>query len=758
MAKYLVIVESPAKCKTIEKFLGTDFKLTASYGHVRDLPSKKLGVDIKNNFEPSYANLKDKSKTIKEIADLAKKSDIVYLATDPDREGEAIAWHIIHAAKLPKNKIQRIVFNEITEKALKNALDSCRTVNEKLVDAQQARRILDRLIGYKLSPVLSTKIQRGLSAGRVQSVAVKIICDKERQILAFIPEEYWVIEASLLKNKEDIQTTLFAQKTTDNKLSIHKESDAQAVENDLSQSQFKVQDITTKRIQRKPAPPFITSTLQQEASRKLNWSAKKTMLIAQKLYEGIQLNGEQTSLITYMRTDSTRLSDDAIQMGTDFIKKNYSNEYLSKQHATKTKKKAIQDAHEAIRPAYITYPPAEIESYLERDHFKLYKLIWDRFLASLMSPAQIDRTTVIVEASVNNYLLKTTGNVVVFDGFTAIYSEGKDTDESDESKLKKLPVLTKGETLAKKDIIKEQKFTTPPARFTEASLVKELEEQGIGRPSTYAPTLSVIQDRGYISKDGKRLLPTELGMVVNEQLEQYFNHIIDIKFTASMENQLDDIQDGKHQWQDIVKSYYMPLDEKIKNAYENMEKVNFGERTLGIDPKTGNEVFAKIGRFGPMIQIGRGKNEKDEKPKFAGLLKTQDIDTITLEEALNLFSFPKEIGTYENESLTVNLGKYGPYLKYASTFVSIPQDMDLNTISIDDATKLILEKKEKDANKTIHDFSDQSPPIYVLNGPYGAYIKIGKKNFKIPKDVDPKELTVEKCIDISKNQPKSKKK
>ena len=482
------------------------------------------------------------------------------------------------------------------------------------------------------------------------------------------------------------------------------------------------------------------------------------MLIAQKLYEGVMIDGEQISLITYMRTDSTRLSDDAIKMGSNFIEKNYSDKYLAKRQNPKTKKQNVQDAHEAVRPAYIDYPPKKIEAQLENDYYKLYKLIWDRYLASLMKPAEIDRTTVTIKASKNNYLLKTIGNVVVFDGFTVIYSEGKDDETDDHDNVKKLPPFKKGDSLTKKEILKEQKFTTPPPRFTEASLVKELEEQGIGRPSTYAPTMSVVQDRGYIKKEGKKLQPTDLGMVVNEQLEAYFDNIIDIKFTASMENQLDDIQDGKHDWQDIVKSYYMPLDDKIKNAYDKMEKVDFGQRVLGIDPESGNEVIAKIGRFGPMIQIGRGNNEKDEKPKFAGLLKGQEIETITLEEALELFTFPKHIGAYEGEDVTVNLGKYGPYVKVAKTFVSIPAELSISSVTIDDAIKLIEEKKEKDANKTIHDFSENDPPIYVLNGPYGAYIKIGKRNFRIPKDVEPKSLTIEKCIEISKNQPKRKKK
>ena len=756
MTKYLIIVESPAKCKTIEKFLGKDYKLAASYGHVRDLPSKKLGVDIKNNFEPTYSNMKDKSKTIKDISSLSKKSDIIYLATDPDREGEAIAWHIIHAAKLPQSKLKRIVFNEITEKALKSALDHCRDVDVNLVNAQQARRVLDRLIGYKLSPVLSTKIQRGLSAGRVQSVAVKILCDREREIIAFIPEEYWTIELDLLKDTAPITVKLFAKGDPRSKLTVSNETQATTITDALKQANCTVHDVNTKRLQRHPAPPFITSTLQQEASRKLNWTAKRTMIVAQRLYEGVDIKGEQVSLITYMRTDSTRLSDDAIAMGTHYIQSHYSEKYLAKKKPSTKKKQNIQDAHEAVRPVYITHPPDSIKDDVDPEYYKLYKLIWDRYLASLMTAAEIDRTTAtIVATHDDSYFFRTTGNVIVFDGFTKIYSEGKD-DSDDDTASKKLPPLIKGDSLEKKDIRKEQKFTTPPARYTEASLVKELEEKGIGRPSTYAPTMSVIQDRGYVEKEGKRLAPTKLGMVVNEQLEHYFENIIDISFTATMETQLDDIQDGKHEWQDVVGNYFEPLEGKIKHAYDHMEKINFGERMLGIDPDSGKEVYARIGRFGPMIQIGKPKTDDDEKPKFAGLLKEQSLDTITLEEALALFQYPKHIGDFEGAEVMIHLGKYGPYLKTKKEFVSIPTDHDPAQLTIEQAIPLIEEKREKDANKTIQEFNEHDPPIQILNGPYGPYIKMNKRNFRCPKDVDPKTLSLESCLDIIKNQPKTK--
>ncbi len=760
MAKFLVIVESPAKCKTISKFLGKDYELTASYGHVRDLPSKSLGVDIEKNFIPSYSNLKDKQKVLKDISKVAKKSDTIYLATDPDREGEAIAWHIVEATKLPKEKVKRIVFNEITESAVKSAIESSRHINDNLVNAQQARRVLDRLIGYKLSPILSRKIQRGLSAGRVQSVAVKIICDREKAIQAFEPKEYWVIESELSKDKSEDSfiSKLVAKDSIDNKIEVSNEKDASHIQEHLKHSSYSVDSITKTKVKRNPPLPFITSTLQQEASRKLNWSAKKTMMVAQRLYEGQEINGEPVGLITYMRTDSTRISDNAKAAAKSYIQSTYSEKYLGYGSKKKASKSNVQDAHEAIRPVELDYPPQKLKSILEPDFFKLYKLIWDRFLASQMAQALYDRTQVVIKASHSNadYFFRTSGSILIFDGFTRIYTEGLDDKQTDENKERMLPSLEKNESLNLQDVTAEQKFTQPPPRFSEATLVKEMEEQGIGRPSTYAPTLSTIQDRGYIVKEQKKLIPSELGMVTNNQLESYFTTILDLKFTAKMETQLDDIQEGKYKWQDVVSSYYTPLIDMIDNANKTMEKVSVGERNLGIDPKTNKEVIVKIGRYGPMAQIG--SNSDEEKPKFASIENAELLKTITLEEVLALFDFPKTIGTFEDQDVIINRGRYGPYVKIGASFISIPADISYQTITFEEAITLIEAKRKQDKERIIHNFEDCSPPIQVLNGRYGPYISQAKKNYKIPKSVEPKSLTQDMCLDIIKNQKKKPKK
>ena len=760
MSKFLVIVESPAKCKTISKFLGKQYELLASFGHVRDLPGKSLGIDIEQNFSPSYSKLKDKQKILKELSTKAKKSDLIYLATDPDREGEAIAWHIVEAINLPKTKIKRIVFNEITETAVKDAMKASREINTNLVNAQQARRVLDRLIGYKLSPILSRKIQRGLSAGRVQSVAVKIICDREKAILAFEPKEYWVIQSELQKqsSKDTFTAKLVAKDTLKNKYEATNEKEAKEVETNLKKSDYIIDDITKSNIKKNPPLPFITSTLQQEASRKLNWTAKKTMMVAQRLYEGQEIDGEPVGLITYMRTDSTRIADSAKNAASAYIKNKYDTKYLGNSLAKKKGKSNIQDAHEAIRPSDLSYSPERIEKFLENDFFKLYKLIWNRFLASQMAPALYDRTQVVVKASSKDatYFLRASGSILKFDGFTRVYTEGLDDKQQDDNKENLLPALEKNEETKLNDVTTEQKFTQPPPRFSEATLVKELEELGIGRPSTYAPTLSTIQDRGYIVKEQKKLCPSELGMVTNDQLESYFNTILDLEFTANMENQLDDVQEGKLQWQEIVSSYYSPLEKMIDNANKTMEKVSVGERQLGTDPESGKEVIVKIGRYGPMVQIG--STDDEEKPKFASIDSEEILKTITLEEALALFDFPKTIGQIEDKDVIVNRGRYGPYVKYDNGFISIPDTLSIHSITMEDALELIAEKKKKDKERIIHDFSDATPPIQVLNGKYGPYINQAKKNFKIPKDVEPKSLTLEKCLDLIKTQKKKKKK
>ncbi len=604
MSKNLVIVESPAKSKTISKFLGSDYVIEASYGHIRDLPEHTLGVDIKNDFEPKYALMADKKKVIQTLKKQAKVADTIYLATDPDREGEAIAWHVQAAIEAPESKIKRIVFNEITETAIKNAIHNSREVNMDLVDAQQARRILDRLIGYKLSPILSSKIRRGLSAGRVQSVAVKLICDREKEILAFIPQEYWLLDVTLENtSKKQIISRVFASPTSAETIAITNETQAKNIETCLKLATYSVEQINKKQSNRYPQPPFITSTLQQEAARKLNWTAKKTMMIAQQLYEGVEINGEPTGLITYMRTDSTRIADEAVTQAKGVISAMYGNDYVSSTKVKISSKKGVQDAHEAIRPSYLTRPPESIKSTLPLDQFKLYKLIWDRFIASQMKPALIDNTQIIVKAAgQTNYYLKTTGFVVVFEGFLKVYEEGKDESDDHASEAEsKLPPLKEGEVLTSKDIRTEQKFTTPPRRYTEASLVKEMEEKGIGRPSTYAPTISTIVDRKYIEKDKKSLLPTELGMTVNDQLAKYFDNIVDVTFTAEMETKLDEIADKKYKWKELISAFYTPFELKLSNAKDQMEKVNTDKPTNEKCPNCGSSMVIKTGRFGEFV-------------------------------------------------------------------------------------------------------------------------------------------------------------
>lgn len=759
MPKYLVIVESPAKCKTISKFLGTNYELTASYGHVRDLPSRTLGVDVDNNFEPSYSVMKDKSTVVKQLRAAAKKSDCVYLAMDPDREGEAIAWHLAEAMQTPLEKIKRIVFNEISETAVKNALSASRTIDYNLVNAQQARRVLDRLIGYTLSPILSRKIQRGLSAGRVQSVAVKIICDRERAIKAFVPKEYWIIQSTLKRTSSDETYTakLFAKDTPKTKYEVTNGQEAAAVKAELTQAPYTVDDVVKTRIKRSTYLPFITSTLQQEASRKLNWGAKKTMLVAQRLYEGQPIDGESVGLITYMRTDSTRLSDDAKAAARTYIEEKYGKPYLGTAAPTKKTKTAVQDAHEAIRPVSIHYPPERIKSQVEPDFYKLYTLIWERFISSQMAAATYDRTQIIVRAQAEKtvYFLRATGSILVFDGFTRIYTESTDDAPSkQDQEAGLLPAVTPGEKALVDTVSTDQKFTQPPPRFTEASLVKELEELGIGRPSTYAPTLSRIQDRGYVVKEKKRLSPSELGTVTNEQLESFFSEVLDLKFTANMELKLDDIQDGKHEWQSIVSDYYTPLTSMIDVANKEMKKVSVGERQLGKDPQSGKDVLVRIGRFGPMAQLGLTTDE--DKPQFASIDGDLDIKTITLEQALALFNFPKTLGSYDNTDLSVHKGRYeyGPYIKYSGGYVSIPETHDIAHLTLDEAIALIEQKKKEDLERIIATFPSHDPLIQVLKGRYGPYISMDKKNYKIPKTQDPQALTLEACLEIIKTQPK----
>ncbi|NQY73277.1 MAG: type I DNA topoisomerase [Candidatus Margulisbacteria bacterium] len=631
MSKRLVIVESPAKCKTILKYLGKDYIVMASLGHVRDLPTFRLGVDLDNNFQPTYQDLKDKKKVIKELKATAKKCEEILIATDPDREGEAIAWHIQEAMKSDKNKFKRIVFNEITKNAVQSAIKDPRDINLNLVNAQQARRILDRLIGYKLSPILSKKIRKGLSAGRVQSVSAKLVCDREEEISKFVPVEYWVITSELkTPDNNTFIATLFAENDPKNKLEVPNQEMADKVVETLKSSEYSIYSIEKKEVNRNPAPPFITSTLQQDASRKLNWSTKKTMIVAQQLYEGIDVDGEATGLITYMRTDSFRISNEARDAAKSYIIKKYCKDYYPESPRFYKSKKSAQDAHEAIRPTYFELSPDTVSQKTTSDQAKLYKLIWDRFMASQMSSAKLERTTIITECA--PYFLKTTGNILLFNGFLVLYEEGKDDHDKDE-KNALLPSITKEDSLSLKEVDAQQKFTQPPARYTEASLIKEMEEQGIGRPSTYAPTLSIIQDRGYVQKENKSLLPTELGVLVNGKLLEFFSSIIDVSFTSDMENKLDEIMEGKHVWQEILQDFYEPFSAMLEKANEEMEKVNLDRPSDEVCEKCNSPMVIKSGRFGDFLACTSFPDCKNTKSILVELgVNCPDCDSPLIEK------------------------------------------------------------------------------------------------------------------------------
>ncbi len=757
--KHLVIVESPAKSKTITKYLGKGFQVMASYGHLRDLPSSNIGIDVENDFEPSYKTIKGKTKLVNDLKKAVQKADKVWLATDPDREGEAIAWHFMHATNLEKEKTERIVFNEITKDAVLAAIENPRELNEDLVDAQQARRILDRLIGYKLSPILSKKIRRGLSAGRVQSVALKLLCEREREIQAFVPEEYWTIEVDLKDGKGNtLHAKAFAEGNDKNKLVLANEADAKRVVDILESNPYSIQSINKKDLKRNPAKPFTTSTLQQEAAKKLYWTANRTMRVAQQLYEGLEIDGENVGLITYMRTDSTRISDQSVANTKKLVEESFGKEYLGvsgQKKETKKDDKAIQDAHEAIRPSYVFRRPEDLESLLEEDQYKLYKLIWDRLVASQMAPAQLEQTSIIINSG--DILLKVTGQVVKFDGFLKVYEE-TDEEKDGNDGSRRLPACEEGQPLTKEKLESEQKFTQPPRRYSEAALVKTLEEKGIGRPSTYAPTIGTIIERRYVDRDQRRLTPTKLGMVVDEKLAAFFSEIIDYNFTAQMETQLDEITMGKHRWQDIIKEFYSPFEKLIDVADEEMEKIKFGERTLGTHPETGDTVYVKLGRYGPMVQCGDFDDEDESvKPKFAGIPDDIDMDEIDLDGALKLFSLPREVGDFEGATVTAAIGRFGPYLKHQSSFVSLG-DVDPYTVDIETSIKLIEEKRIADKDKFIHVWEENDPPVKVIKGRFGPYISVGKKNVKIPKDIAPEDLTLEKCLELEKAAPAKKRK
>jgi DNA topoisomerase-1 len=763
MGKSLLIVESPAKAKTIEKYLGSDFVVKSSIGHIRDLPKSGMSIDIDNGFAPTYEINKDKKKTVTELKKLAKEAEMVWLATDEDREGEAIAWHLVEALNLSKKPTKRIVFHEITEPAIKAAVKNPRELDTKLVDAQQARRILDRLVGYELSPVLWKKVQYGLSAGRVQSVSVRILAEREREIQDFVPEASYKVN-SILKNslgnsfKATLPTNL---KTLD---------EAKSFLNDVKSSELSVDDLTKKPSIRKPAAPFTTSTLQQEANRKLGFSAKQTMSTAQKLYE--------TGKITYMRTDSVNLSEIALDAAGKMISAEYGSEF-HKERRYSNKSANAQEAHEAIRPTDLNVSEVSGDSGQAR----LYDLIWKRTIASQMANAELERTNVKIGISNSDKKLSASGEVIKFEGFLKVYLESKDEDDdSEDSSI--LPPLKVGERVDLQNMTAKETFSRPPARYSEASIVKKLEELGIGRPSTYAPTISTIIDRQYVVKedrDGKprdykiltlsnseikeelkqedfgverkKLFPTDTGLVVNDFLVKYFPGVVDYQFTAKVEDEFDQISRGEKIWQEMISDFYWPFHDKIKESEDVKRSEAVGTREIGLDPKTGKRVFARIGRYGPMVILG-DTDDEEEKPKFASVPKGKSIETITLEEALPLFELPRHVGdSPEGEKIETQIGRFGPYVKAGKTFVSITQE-EIYTITLDEALEKVKAKREEQANKIIAEWPKED--ISILNGRYGSYIKAGKKNVKIPKDKEPKELTLEDCQEIIKNAPEKK--
>lgn len=766
MVKNLVIVESPAKAKTIEKFLGKDYLVKSSYGHVRDLAKKNQGIEIDNGFKPVYEISPDKKKVVAELKKLAKEAEMVWLASDEDREGEAIAWHLAESLKLNQEKTHRIVFHEITKPAITKAIENPRAIDEKLVDAQQARRVLDRLVGFELSPLLWRKVKPSLSAGRVQSVAVRLIVEREQAIKAFKPDSSYKVSALFFVEDDGKSYELKAELPS----RFSTEEKAKSFLEKCGDSDFSISEVEKKPGKKSPAPPFTTSTLQQEASRKLGFSVNKTMLVAQQLYE--------SGRITYMRTDSTNLSKLAIGMAKEEIIKSYGEKY-SKTRQYATKAKGAQEAHEAIRPTYLNNPKAGSNN----DQRRLYELIWKRTIASQMSDAALERTTVKIDVSKAKEQFVAKGEIIKFDGFLKVYMESRDDDESAEEQKGVLPPIKKGQPLALSEVEAVQRFSSPPPRYTEASLVKKLEELGIGRPSTYAPTISTIQKRQYVErgihegverqfqalklKNGRiksekkkektgsakgKLVPTDIGSLVTQFLMENFDNIMDYNFTAKVEKEFDEIANGLKEWNRMIKSFYKPFHDKVEDTMETSERVK-GERLLGTDPKSGRNIYARIGRYGPMVQIG--DKEEDEKPQFASLRKTQSIESITLDEALELFKFPKTIGSYEDEDVVVSVGRFGPYVKHKGKFVSLKKEDDLNSISEERAIELIEEKREKDRNKYIKSFEDED--IQVLNGRWGPYISHKKKNFKIPKDVDAKELTLGDCKKIIKESGTKKK-
>ena len=769
MSKNLVIVESPAKGRTIKKFLGSDYTVLASMGHVQDLPKSELGFDPNNNFEASYEVSKDKKKTITELKKNIKKDTIIYLATDEDREGEAIAWHLISALKIEKHSLKRIVFHEITKTAILHAIKNPRDIDSQLVNAQQARRILDRAVGYELSPLLWKKLKYGLSAGRVQSVAVRIITEREKEIRAFCPEEFWKIKASFNENdtdtnkQEDAPLWMSADlvKIHSKIQKVHNEKEANTIQKSAESSPFLLKNIQEKESKRKPTAPFITSTLQQEAARKLGFSVKQTMVVAQQLYEGnVSIPGYSGGLITYMRTDSVNLSEQATSQAKKVIQEEFGTEYSCKAPRTYvTKSKGAQEAHEAIRPVDLSMKPQDIKEYLDAQQFRLYDMIWKRTLASQMADATIARTVYTIEAGKEKELeFQVKGQKILFPGFMKAYTEGTDNPEDAlSSKDVILPEIQEGEILNLNNVTSEQCFTKPPARYSEASLIKKMDSEGIGRPSTYAPTISTIITREYIEKtDDKKLKPTSIGEIVNDFLVTHFSNIVDIKFTANIEEKFDSIAEGKQEWTTMMKDFYFPFHDLVIEKEETVSRSEVvHERILGEDPKSKKPVSVRMGRFGPFAQIGTKDDE--EKPKFASLPKEKNLEDITLEEALFLFNLPRKVGVLESgEEMIVNIGRFGPYAQVGKEYFSLSKDDDPYTIESEKVMQIIIDGREKKAKALIHSFKNGD--IEVRIGRYGAYIRANKKNIKIPKEYKdtPEDLTEEACEKIIKEAPAKK--
>jgi DNA topoisomerase-1 len=770
MSKNLVIVESPAKAKTIESYLGKEFLVTSCYGHIRDLSKKNMGIDIKKGFVPTYKIPEDKAKVVKELKKLSEKAEHVWLATDEDREGEAISWHLKEVLELPEEKIKRIVFDEITKKAIQEAVANPRKIDYNLVDAQQARRVLDRIVGFELSPILWRKIKTKLSAGRVQSVAVRLIVEREREIDSFVPESRYKVTALFITDTDNGKNQILKAELPG---FLKDETEVKEFLSKCKDADFIVDSVEKKPFKRSPAPPFTTSTLQQEAARKLRFSVSKTMLIAQRLYE--------SGHITYMRTDSVNLSDFALASAEETIKQDFGNSYFQPRKF-QTKSANAQEAHEAIRPT--DFSKESISG--SKDEQNLYQLIWKRAIASQMSDANLERTTINIKISSSDEYFVAKGEVILFDGFLKVYLESSDEETEENGFDSILPPVKNGDILEMKEITATERFTRPPARYNEASLVKKLEELGIGRPSTYAPTISTIQKRGYVHKedrDGKernykvfqltnskaieefnkteifgaeksKLFPSDLAMLVTDFLMKHFPQIMDYQFTAKVEDELDNIAVGKIKYREMLNEFYPDFHDKVEHTIEKSERVS-GERILGVDPVTNKTVSVRMARFGPVAQLTNAENP-DETPVYAGLRKDQKLETISLEEALELFKLPRVVGELDGKEIIAAIGRFGPYIKYDNKFISIKDKFDPHTITLEESISVIEQKQKADSEKYIKIF-EEDENYQILKGRWGIYLKAGDKNVKLPKDRDPKSFTFDEVVKLAEESTTSTK-